>query len=183
MLFLSFCAPKSGLFNQQFISIGEPEYDHLFELLYNNLDSLEIRRPDLANLDVSLVIAGDPGKKYLFGLTEFVLDFGKDPNELFLLTEYLRLKYNSKNELYDEMLRASIRLNNKNYCAMYFLAKLRFRNGLFESSFPLVKHIYSTDKKQLVEKEYLYFTEKLGFDKQKNISLEEILTEKVYYLD
>lgn len=33
------------------------------------------------------------------------------------------------------------------------------------------------------DKEYFYFIEELGFDKQKNISLEKILIEKVYYLD
>jgi len=183
LLILFSCSPQKELFNQLCVNGSNIEYENLLELLYSDISSFEEVRKDLANLDVSLGISGDSHRRYLFALTEFALDYEKDPEELFLLTEYLRVKYNSTNELYDEMLRASIRVNKKNYCGIYLLAKLRFENGLYESAFPLVNYIYNINGNIDIKEEYSFFINEMGFKEMNQINLDKFISQKVYYID
>lgn len=181
-VFLS-CSSQKDLFTKPCKFDQGEEYEQLFKILYDDINEFEELRKDLKELDVSLGLAGDSDNKYLFILTEYVLEYEKDPNELFLLTEYLRKKYNSTDDLYDEMLRASIRINRYNYCAIYLLAKLRFENGLYEYSFPLINYLYLSKEKPKIEEEFYFFVNEMGLKQKNQVDLLNVISEKVYYID
>lgn len=184
-LLLLSCSQQKSIFQKSCIDFSEENnvYTLLDILDDKGVDELEKLRSDLKSLDVSLGLGGMKEERFLYGLDEYLFKYNHDSYELLLLTQYLRVKYSSTNELYDKMLKASIMLDNSNFCALYLLAKLRYENEFYESSFRIISFIVDNFDKEEVLIEFENLKSKMNYNKSFNVNIDEILNEQVYYND
>lgn len=121
-------------------------------------------RPDFFLIDVSPGIIRIPGKDpFLAGLGDYLDKYSSNSYDLLALSVFLREMYNIRKDLFDKMLRGSLRLDSNNVSAMYLLAKFRYENGIENDAFYLVKKLYTIDKNaKEVHRLYSLFEETYG---------------------
>lgn len=184
LISLCSCSTKDVIFDHSCMYFDNNNYYSLIEMIEGgDIQNFERIREDFPKIDVSIGLGGDSESSFLFGLDEYLFKYNQDSNELLMLTQYLRFKYKSTNELYDKMLRASIRLDNSNICSLYLLAKLRFENGMFDKSFQIVQYIHDNLDEKKIRSEYVYLRRELSSSAITKSSLKQILDEEIYYID
>lgn len=128
--------------------------------------------PELFNIDVAPGIISMMGKRpFLGGVGDYIDEFSTSSYDLLNLAVFLRVKYNARLELYDKIIRGSLRLDPNNLSALYLLAKLRYENGMendayylisklrvLDSSNTEIKRIYETLNRTLNDSEEVFPT-------------------------
>lgn len=102
--------------------------------------------PKMFSLDItSGVVTVEGEQPMLVGLGEYVLDYSKNTYELLALSVFLKKKHNTRLELYDQMLRGSIRLDSSNVAAFYLLSEVRHKYGVKEDAYYLISKMKELD--------------------------------------
>ena len=130
---------------------------------------------------------------YLNNLGEFVRPYLNSSYDMLALAVYLKEKYNSKDNLYDQMLQESIWVDQKNLEAMYLLAKFRYEKG-YKSDY-LIEEEYERDAFYLVSKIRQLIPQNVEINRVHNSflkryqepnyydSIESFLEKDAYYLE
>lgn len=115
-------------------------------ILKHDFENARTLVPQLFDIDVSPgMIAISGHKPYLAGVGDYVDDFSKNSYDLLNLAVFLKEKFNANKELYDKILRGSLRLNSENLSALYLLAKLRYENGIENDAYYLILRLNDLD--------------------------------------
>lgn len=127
---------------------------HFIQLVTSKqFDQAATLYPDIVSINVKQHMVKKGDSTYLNSLGRFVEPYLKSSDKLLMLSVFLREKYALKNSLFDQLLLASLREDNKNSVAMYFLAKLRYQGGFREDSKYLLGGMLEIDKKNKVIKQ------------------------------
>ena len=150
--------------------------------------------PTIVSLDVSPYLRrSSEGGVYLNNLGEFVRPYLNSSYDMLALAVYLKEKYNSKDNLYDQMLQESIWVDQKNLEAMYLLAKFRYEKG-YKSDY-LIEEEYERDAFYLVSKIRQLIPQNVEINRVHNSflkryqepnyydSIESFLEKDAYYLE
>lgn len=154
-------------------------------VLSKNFEKSKKLRPDIFLVDVSSGMISIKGKEsFLAGLGDYLDTFSSDSYDLLALSVFLKEKYNTRKDLYDKMLRGSLRLDSNNVSALYLLAKFRYENGIINDAFYLVKQLFEIDKgSEEINALYFLFKETYGALDDDLPSLEEFLKYDVSYYE
>ncbi|AMM52264.1 hypothetical protein TH61_15160 [Rufibacter sp. DG15C] len=99
----------------------------------------KLLNPKISSLVVTEGIINMNGEKpFLNGLGGYIEDYWRDSYDILSLTVYLKINYNTRLDLYDKMLRGSLRLDSTNVPALYLLSEVRYKYGIKEDAYYLI---------------------------------------------
>ncbi|WP_162340432.1 hypothetical protein [Cyclobacterium salsum] len=151
----------------------------------NDFEKSKKLRPDFFLIDVSSAMIRIPGKEpFLAGLGDYLDAYSSDSYDILALSVFLREKHNVRKDLFDKMLRGSLRLDPNNVSALYLLAKFRYENDIENDAYYLVKKLYTIDKssKEIIRL-YSLFEEAYGEIEGELPSLDDFLKYDVSYYE
>lgn len=138
--------------------------------------------PAMFKIDVSPGMSEGPGyKPYLGAVGEFVYDYS-NTYDIISLAVFLENKYNAHNDVYDMLLRGSLRADSSNVPAMFLLAKLRYENDITDDAYYLVQQMVKLEPENKKVKEInTYFKDNHKPLGDNLPSFNMFIREKVYY--
>ncbi|RAU83154.1 hypothetical protein [Pontibacter arcticus] len=151
-------------------------------VLNNEFEAAEKLYPAIFKIDVAPGMSEGPGyEPYLAEVGEFVYDY-TNTYDIVPLAVFLENRYNSHNNVYDMLLRGSLRADSANVAAMFLLAKLRYENNITDDAYFLVQHMMKLEpENKKVRELHAWFQdnhEPLGMNLP---SFDRFVREKVYY--
>lgn len=154
-------------------------------VISNNFSNSKELRPDIFMIDVSSGMIKINGMApFLAGLGDYLDNYSSNSYDLLALTVFLRAKYNTRKDLYDKMLRGSLRLDSTNKSVLYLLAKLRYENNMINDSYYIINHLYNIDENSTeINVLYTSFKNKYGDLKGEFPTLNEFITTDVSYYE
>ncbi|MBF9253402.1 hypothetical protein I2I11_08870 [Pontibacter sp. 172403-2] len=110
-------------------------------ILDKKYEQAEKLYPAMFKIDVAPFMSeGTEYNPYLAEVGEFVNDYMNTYDGVSLAV-FLENKYNAHDNVYDMLLRGSLRADSTNVPAMFLLAKLRYKNDITDDAYYLVQHM------------------------------------------
>src|SRR5690554_2998061 len=154
-------------------------------ILAHDFERSRVLIPELFDIDVSPGIIQMMGRRpFLAGVGDYIDEFSSNSYELLNLAVFLRVKYNAKLEIYDKIIRGSLRLDPNNLSAIYLLAKLRYENGMENDAYYLISKLRALDGENMeIKRTYEILNKMLNNSEKVLPNFDEFVRHDVTYYE